>query len=124
MVHGYIALLIVRDKYSCDSFLFWHVFRRPLTNLPPEPWPLSLLENLLQLDDLPHHSFVELEHQHGPLMFLCLGLIPYIIVSSSPPPATQILRKHNQVLSYRVSPDALRALDHDKPSMLLPAKPA
>ncbi|XP_078430687.1 geraniol 8-hydroxylase-like [Wolffia australiana] len=98
--------------------LFRHVLRRPLTNLPPGPRPLPLLGNIHQLGGLPHRSLAELAHQHGPLMSLRLGLVPYLVISS-PAAAAQILRKHNQVLSYRAPPDAVRALDHDKLSMVL-----
>ncbi|XP_078429937.1 geraniol 8-hydroxylase-like [Wolffia australiana] len=97
--------------------LLRHVLRKPLKNLPPGPRPLPLLGNLLQLGDLPHRSFAELARQHGPLMSLRLGVVPYLFVSS-PAAAAQVLRKHDQVLSYRAPPDALRALDHYKLSMV------
>ena len=98
--------------------LGWLAFRKKPNVFQPGPRPHPLFGNLLQLGKLPHRSLAELARKHGPLMFLRLGLVPYVVVSS-PSLAKQVLNEHDQVLAYRAPGDALRCLDHDKLSMIL-----
>lgn len=89
--------------------------------LPPGPRPLPIVGNLFKLRDQPHKSLADLSKIYGPIMFLKLGSIPTIIISSSKT-AQQVLQKNDQPLSNRVVPDAVRALDHHQNSMMwLPA---
>ena len=111
MAKDYLLLL------SALLFLLgWVAFRKKSEGLPPGPHPLPLLGSILMLGNQPHRSLAELARRHGPLVSLRLGMIPYVVVSS-PSLAKQVLRKHDQVLSYRAPLDALRALDYDKLSM-------
>ncbi|MED6108305.1 hypothetical protein PIB30_022435, partial [Stylosanthes scabra] len=56
--------------------------------------------NLHQLGKLPHRSFKELSDKHGPLMFLQLGQIPTLVVSSADV-AKEIIKSHDIVFSSR-----------------------
>ncbi|WKA05610.1 hypothetical protein VitviT2T_023570 [Vitis vinifera] len=85
--------------------------------LPPGPRPLPIVGNLFKLRDQPHKSLADLSKIYGPIMFLKLGSIPTIIISSSKT-AQQVLQKNDQPLSNRVVPDAVRALDHHQNSMV------
>ncbi|KAF7838232.1 cytochrome P450 71A9-like [Senna tora] len=68
--------------------------------LPPGPTGLPLIGALHLLDDLPHRTFHKLSSQYGPLMFLRLGSIPTLVVSSSDI-ATEIFKHHDAVFSSR-----------------------
>ena len=98
------------------ALLGWIVFRKKPEGLPPGPYPLPLLGNILRLGKLPHRSLAELARRYGPLMSLRLGLVPFVVVSS-PSLAKQVLLELDQAVSYRAPLDALKALDHDKLSV-------
>lgn len=86
--------------------------------LPPGPWPLPVIGNLLALGKLPHRSMARLAERYGSLMTLRLGA-NLVIVASSPSAAREILQKHCASLSGRSSPDALRGCGHSDNSIFV-----
>jgi hypothetical protein len=81
--------------------------------LPPGPKPFPIIGNLLELGDQPHRYLTKLAKAHGPIMTLKLGGVTTIVISSADM-AKEILQKHDQVLSNRTIPDALRAHEHSE----------
>ena len=71
------------------------------SKLPPGPWKLPIVGNIHQLfgSSLPH-KFRELANKHGPLMYLKVGEVPTIIVSS-PEYAKEVMRTHDVVFASR-----------------------
>ncbi|KAK9983673.1 hypothetical protein SO802_033198 [Lithocarpus litseifolius] len=84
--------------------------------LPPGPKPFSLIGNLLELGDKPHKSLAKLSEVHGPIMSLKLGQVTTVVISSADM-AKEVLQIHDQHLSNRTIPDALRAHRHDEFSL-------
>ncbi|XP_059641239.1 cytochrome P450 71A9-like [Cornus florida] len=68
--------------------------------LPPGPKKLPFIGNLHQLGDLPHRSLEHLSNEYGPLMFLKLGSVPTLVVSSADM-AREIFKEHDRVFSGR-----------------------
>ncbi|XP_026400228.1 cytochrome P450 71A9-like [Papaver somniferum] len=81
--------------------LLWRRQRTGIWRLPPGPRRLPLIGNLHQLgNDLPHISLQKLSNEYGPLMFLKLGSLPTLVVSSADL-AEKILKTHDLVFSNR-----------------------
>uniref|UniRef100_A0A803Q844 Cytochrome P450 n=1 Tax=Cannabis sativa TaxID=3483 RepID=A0A803Q844_CANSA len=74
---------------------------RSASKLPPGPWRLPFLGNLHQLlGPLPHHTFRDLAKKHGPFMYLKIGQVPTIVVSS-PEYAKEVMKVHDNALASR-----------------------
>ncbi|CAK8538896.1 unnamed protein product [Lathyrus sativus] len=86
----------------------WNTSKKSYPNLPPGPWRLPFIGNIHQTisSPLPHRSLKTMAQKYGSLMYLKLGEVPYIIVSS-PEVAKEIMKTHD--LSFC-----------DRPSLMLP----
>ncbi|TKW18938.1 hypothetical protein SEVIR_5G465400v4 [Setaria viridis] len=70
-------------------------------NLPPGPWPLPVIGNMhCLLGALPHHAMRGLARRYGAVVFLRLGHVPTVVVSS-PEAAREVLKTHDAVVSDR-----------------------
>ncbi|XP_058103539.1 cytochrome P450 71A1-like [Magnolia sinica] len=76
--------LIFLDKIGLVFFLssFSSPKRKP-THLPPSPPQLPIISNLHQLGNLSHRSLWHLSQKYGPLMYLKLGSLPTLVISSA-----------------------------------------
>ncbi|KAI7753652.1 hypothetical protein M8C21_015794 [Ambrosia artemisiifolia] len=113
------------------SFLLFSLFltfalaitisNRRNSRLPPGPFPIPIIGNLLHLSDKPHQSLATLSRRYGPLMSLKLGTRTTIVVSS-PAIAKEFFQTHDHSFSSRSVPDTGKVMDHEKYSIVfLPA---
>ncbi|KAI3870349.1 hypothetical protein MKW92_000983, partial [Papaver armeniacum] len=100
--YSYHFMILLLVCVTTLLVLFWRRQRNGIRpRLPPGPRRLPLIGNLHQLgNDLPHISIQKLSNEYGPLMFLKLGSIPTLVVSSADM-AKEILTIHDRVFSNR-----------------------
>ncbi|XP_054795557.1 phenylacetaldehyde oxime monooxygenase CYP71AN24-like [Prosopis cineraria] len=95
------------------TFLFLFKLSRPRKtqpyNLPPSPPKLPIIGNIVQLGTLPHHSFRDLSLKYGPLLWLQLGRIPALLVSSADL-AREVLKNQDAVFAGRFQSISARTL--------------
>ncbi|GMN30144.1 hypothetical protein TIFTF001_041408 [Ficus carica] len=74
---------------------------KTVSKLPPGPWMLPFVGNLHQLfGSLPHRAFSDLAKKHGPFMYLKVGQVPTVVVSS-PEFAKEVMRSHDSIFAFR-----------------------
>ncbi|EEF47716.1 cytochrome P450 CYP736A12 [Ricinus communis] len=74
--------------------------RNDLKPLPPGPRPLPIIGNLHLLGLLPHQSLYHLAKEHGQIMFLKLGFVDTVVVSSAQA-AELFLKTHDAAFANR-----------------------
>ncbi|KAL2346968.1 hypothetical protein Fmac_000968 [Flemingia macrophylla] len=82
------------------KFLLIDKLRKKSSNLPPSPPTIPIIGNLHQLRTSPHLALQRLTQKYGPIIFLQLGQIPTVVVSSARL-AKEVLKTHDLALCSR-----------------------
>ncbi|KAI3923237.1 hypothetical protein MKW92_007367 [Papaver armeniacum] len=85
----FLSYLLLKSSFFKGSY-----------KLPPGPYGLPIIGNLHRLGDLPHRELQKLSLKYGPIMYMKLGLVPVIVVSS-PELAELICKTHDIVFASR-----------------------
>ncbi|TVU07078.1 hypothetical protein EJB05_47118, partial [Eragrostis curvula] len=74
---------------------------KPEKRQPPGPWSLPIIGGIHHvMGGLGHRKMMELSHHHGPLMFLRLGEVPTLVVSSAEA-AELVMKTHDLTFCSR-----------------------
>ncbi|KAF5203505.1 Cytochrome p450 [Thalictrum thalictroides] len=86
--------------------------------LPPGPpgWPI--IGNLLDLGAMPHKSLASLSKTYGPVVWLRLGVVNTMVLSSAEA-AMDMFKNHDLTFAGRNITEAMRACSYDEGSMAL-----
>ncbi|KAK3439856.1 hypothetical protein EUGRSUZ_B00198 [Eucalyptus grandis] len=112
--HLFLSTLVIM---AVIAVLSKKKFRKRKYNLPPSPPKLPILGNLHQLSKLPHISLHHLARTYGPIIFLQLGEIPTIVVSSAKM-AKEVMKTHDLALSSRPQIFSAKRLFYDCTDMV------
>ncbi|XP_050221330.1 cytochrome P450 71A9-like [Mercurialis annua] len=107
-----MVIIIIIPFVFLASSLFFYFISNPLVRakkLPPGPKRLPIIGNLYQLPNPIHKSLHHLAEKHGPLMYLQLGSVPTVIISSADM-VRDIFRTHDTVFSGRPASYAAKKL--------------
>lgn len=92
-------------------FLF-NMMKNKHKRLPPGPRGIPILGNMHMLGSLPHRALQALSKKYGPIMYMRLGFVPAIVVSS-PQAAEQFLKTHDLVFANRPPHECSRHMLYD-----------
>ncbi|XP_044470677.1 cytochrome P450 71AU50-like [Mangifera indica] len=99
---------------------FLQSLKRPTSSktkrLPPGPKGFPIFGSLHLVGKFPPRDFYELAKKHGSIMFLRLGLIPTVVVSS-PQAAEQFLKTHDLNFASRPPVDTLKHIAYGQRNM-------
>nr|QUN00503.1 cytochrome P450 736A266 [Tripterygium wilfordii] len=98
--------------------LFLQLLLRKMTNtkhkkLPPGPKGLPIFGCLHMLGKFPHRAMHQLSQKYGPIMYMKLGLMPTVVVSS-PQAAELFLKTHDLVFASRPSLEAAKYISYEQ----------
>ena len=84
--------------------------------LPPGPIGFPIFGSLHLLGKFPHHDLHQLANKYGPIMYMRLGLLPTVVVSS-PRAAELILKTHDLVFANRPPNEAAKHISYEQKNL-------
>ncbi|CAK9159322.1 unnamed protein product [Ilex paraguariensis] len=94
---GYIILFLV---WLISTILLRVLFKTRKSPLPPSPTAFPIIDHLHLLGPIPHQALHKLTKRFGPLIYIFLGSVPCIVVSS-PEIAKEVLKTQESSFSNR-----------------------
>ena len=88
------------------------------SKLPPGPIGFPIFGSLHLLGKFPHHDLHRLAKKYGPIMYMRLGLVPTVVVSS-PQAAELILKTNDLVFASRPPNEAAKHISYEQKNFSL-----
>ncbi|KAG2716522.1 hypothetical protein I3760_03G130800 [Carya illinoinensis] len=108
-------LSLIMLAYLLQEYWVWKS-RNKNRKLPPGPRGFPIFGNLHMLGEFPHQDLHRLAKKHGPIMYLQLGFVPVIVVSS-PEAAELFLKTHDLVFASRPPHEAAKLISYEQKNL-------
>ncbi|XP_041004991.1 cytochrome P450 71AU50-like [Juglans microcarpa x Juglans regia] len=112
---AWTILSLILLAYLLQEYWVWKS-RNKNRKLPPGPRGFPIFGNLHMLGEFPHQDLHRLAKKHGPIMYLQLGLVPVIVVSS-PEAAELFLKTHDLVFASRPPHEAAKLISYEQKNL-------
>ncbi|XWS27546.1 hypothetical protein CRYUN_Cryun26dG0125200 [Craigia yunnanensis] len=105
-MENHLPYFLILFPFVYFIFMALRTWLKPKANgselrLPPGPPKLPLIGNLhLFIDTEPHRCLARLAQKYGPVMYLQLGEVPTVVISS-PEGAKEVMKTHDSIFSER-----------------------
>lgn len=86
------------------------------SKLPPGPIGFPIFGSLHLLGKFPHHDLHRLAKKYGPIMYMRLGLVPTVVISS-PQAAELILKTNDLVFASRPANEAAKYITYEQKTL-------
>ncbi|XP_002961663.2 flavonoid 3'-monooxygenase [Selaginella moellendorffii] len=88
------------------------------SRLPPGPFSLPIFGALFSLEEPLHHHFAKISKKYGPIVFLKMGMAPFVVVNDNQM-AAQVLKAHDLEFGSRPEDGFFRIVSHGGNDLVL-----
>ncbi|EFJ36921.1 hypothetical protein SELMODRAFT_77597 [Selaginella moellendorffii] len=86
--------------------------------LPPGPFCFPIFGALFSLQEPLHQHFAKISKKYGPIVFLKIGMVPFVVVTDKEM-AAQVLKAHDLEFASRPDEEFFRIVSHDWNDLIL-----
>ncbi|XP_024538197.1 flavonoid 3'-monooxygenase-like [Selaginella moellendorffii] len=112
-----VALFVLGISWVTISLLVGRI-QSSQRRLPPGPFSFPIFGALFSLQQPLHHHFAKISKKYGPIVYLKIGMVPYVVVNNNEM-AAQVLKAHDLEFASRPAEEFFRIVSHNWNDLIL-----